>query len=69
LREKMPREASNSPGARALRQEGFVKLPGLWVTEEERDLVVFMAEKHLPEINRIKAEAERLDLLAGYGVK
>jgi hypothetical protein len=65
----MSRTASDSPGARALRQAGYVKLPGLWVTEEERDLVVFMAEKHLPEINRIKkAEAEKLDLLRGYEV-
>jgi hypothetical protein len=59
----MPRDASNSPGARALRLAGFVKIPSLWVTEEERALIIFMAEKHLPEINRIKDEAEwhRLD--------
>jgi hypothetical protein len=35
-----------------------VKIPSLWVTEEERALIIFMAEKHLPEINRIKSEAE-----------
>lgn len=54
----MPREVSNSPGARALRLAGFVKIPSLWVTEEERALIIFMAEKHLPEINRIKDQAE-----------
>lgn len=56
----MSRSASLSPGAVALRLAGFVKLPSLWVKEEERDLVVFMAEKHLPEINRIKDEIERI---------
>ncbi len=53
----MSRSASLSPGAVALRLAGFVKLPSLWVKEDERDLVVFMAEKHLPEITRIKNEA------------
>jgi hypothetical protein len=65
----MPREVSNSPGAQALRRAGYVKIPSLWVTEEERALIIFMAEKHLPEISQIKAEAERLDLLRGYDVK
>lgn len=54
----MTRSASDSPAARALRKAGFVKLPSLWVTEEERDLVIFMAEKHLPEINLIKRSAQ-----------
>ena len=48
---------------------GYVKIPSLWVTEEERALIIFMAEKHLPEISRIKAEAERLDLLRGYDLE
>jgi hypothetical protein len=65
----MPRDPSSSPGARALKLAGFVKIPSLWVTEEERALIIFMAEKHLPEISRIKAEAERLDLFRGYDVK
>jgi hypothetical protein len=65
----MPRDPSNSPGARALRRAGYVKIPSLWVTEEERALIIFMAEKHLPEISRIKAEAERLDLLMGYDLE
>jgi hypothetical protein len=54
----MPRDPSNSPGARALRLAGYVKIPSLWVTEEERALIIFMAEKHLPEINKIKERAE-----------
>lgn len=54
----MTRSEGDSPAARALRAAGYVKLPGLWVKEEERQLVIFMAEKHLPEINAIKRRAE-----------
>jgi hypothetical protein len=54
----MPREVSNSPGARALRQAGYVKLPAWWVTQEQFELLKYMAVKNLPEINRIKNEAE-----------
>jgi hypothetical protein len=65
----MPRDPSNSPGARALRLAGYVKLPAWWVTEEQLQLIEYMAKQNLAEINRIKAEAERLDLLRGYDVK
>ena len=41
-----------------MRLAGYVKIPSLWVTEEERALIIFMAEKHLPEINKIKERAE-----------
>jgi hypothetical protein len=54
----MPREASNSPGARALRLAGYVKSPSFWVTREQYELLKYMAEQNLPEITRIKAEAE-----------
>ena len=53
----MPREASNSPGARALRLAGYVKLPAWWVTEEQLQLIEYMAKQNLEEINRIKDEA------------
>jgi len=62
----MPREVSNSPGARALRLAGYVKLPAWWVTEEQMQLIEYMAKQNLAEINRIKDEAEKLDLLRGY---
>jgi hypothetical protein len=62
----MPRDPSNSPGARALRRAGYVKLPAWWVTEEQMQLIEYMAKQNLAEINRIKAEAEKLDLLRGY---
>jgi hypothetical protein len=54
----MPRDPSNSPGARALRLAGFVKLPAWWVTEEQLQLIEYMAKQNLAEINRIKDQAE-----------
>jgi hypothetical protein len=50
----MPREASNSPGARALRLAGYVKSPSFWVTREQYELILWMAKQNLEEINRIK---------------
>jgi hypothetical protein len=54
----MPRDASNSPGARALRLAGYVKLPAWWVTEEQLQLIQYMTKQNLAEINRIKDQAE-----------
>jgi len=53
----MPREASDSPGARALRRAGYVKLPAWWVTEEQFELIRYMCKGNLPEISRIKDES------------
>jgi hypothetical protein len=57
----MPRDASNSPGARALRLAGYVKLPGLWVTQEQLELVLYMARQNLDEVNRIKRQGNGYD--------
>jgi hypothetical protein len=54
----MPREVSNSPGARALRLAGYVKLPAWWVTQEQLELIEYMCRGNLPDINKIKLEAE-----------
>jgi hypothetical protein len=54
----MPRDPSNSPGARALRLAGYVKVPSWWVTEEQLELIAYMARQNLPEINKIKERAE-----------
>ena len=54
----MPRDPSNSPGARALRLAGYVKLPAWWVTREQFELIEYMAKQNLAEINRIKNEGE-----------
>jgi hypothetical protein len=50
----MPRDASDSPGARALRLAGYVKSPSFWVTREQYELILWLAEQNLEEINRIK---------------
>jgi len=53
----MTRDPSNSPGARALRLAGYVKLPAWWVTQEQFELVQYMTKQNLPEINKIKERA------------
>lgn len=50
----MTRSASDSPGARALRDAGYVKLPGWWVTQEQLELVEYLARQNLDDINKIK---------------
>ena len=54
----MPRDPSNSPGAQALRRAGYVKLPAWWVTEDQLELMAYMAKQNLPEINKIKERVE-----------
>jgi hypothetical protein len=53
----MTRAASDSPAARALRAAGYVKLPGWWVTQEQADLVEYMARQNIDKINAIKEKA------------
>ena len=50
----MTRSASDSPAARALRAAGYVKLPGWWVTQDQFELIEYMARQNLETINRIK---------------
>lgn len=45
----------HTPQSQALRDAGYVRVPsGVWVTAEERDLILYMAEQHLDIINKIK---------------
>ncbi len=45
----------STPQSEALRDAGFVRVPtGVWVTAEERELIVYMAEQHVDVINKIK---------------
>ncbi len=53
----MPREVSNSPGARALRLAGYVKLPAWWVTQEQLELIEYMAKQNKADIDAIKERA------------
>jgi hypothetical protein len=56
----MTRSASDSPAARALRDAGYVKLPGWWVTLEQYQMILWMAEKNKAEIDRIKQAAHSI---------
>lgn len=59
----MTRSASDSKAARALRDAGYVKLPGWWVQQSDFELIEYVARQRLPEINEIKERArdERQD--------
>lgn len=46
-----------SPGAQALRAAGFKPCPRWWLTQEQLDLVEYMARQNQDEVNRIRAEA------------
>jgi hypothetical protein len=47
-----------SRGALALRAAGYFPLPRFWVTQEQLDLIVYMAKQNESEVNRIRAEAK-----------
>lgn len=51
-----------SKGAQALRAAGFRPLPRWWVTQEQLDLIAYMARQNQDEVNRIRAEASRRPL-------
>jgi hypothetical protein len=53
----MSRTASDSPGARALRLAGYVKSPSFWVTQEQYEMIVWMAQQNKEEIEAIKERA------------
>jgi len=46
-----------SKGAMALRAAGFKPCPRWWLTQEQLDLVEYMAKQNQDEVNRIRAEA------------
>lgn len=50
-----------SPGAQALRAAGFKPCPRWWLTEEQIELVAYMAQQNEAEINRIREDAHRKD--------
>jgi hypothetical protein len=55
----MSREMSDSPAAQALRQAGFVKCPSWWITQDQLELIEYLARQNLEEINRIKEKAKQ----------
>jgi phosphoglucomutase len=44
-----------SPQAQAIRAAGFVRVPGgLWATQEQLELILYMLQQNLETINKIK---------------
>lgn len=43
--------------AKALRAAGYTPCPRWWLTQEQLDLVAYMAEQNAAEVNRIRGEA------------
>lgn len=50
-----------SPGAMALRAAGYKPCPRWWLTQEQLELVAYMARQNEAEVNRIREEAHRKD--------
>lgn len=43
--------------AGALRAAGYAPCPRWWLTQEQMDLVAYMAEQNAAEVNRIRGES------------
>jgi hypothetical protein len=41
-----------------LRAAGYVPLPRLWVTQEDMDIIMWMAKKHEGAVNAIRARRD-----------
>ena len=41
-----------------LRAAGYVPLPRLWVTQEDMDVIIWMAKKHEGAVNAIRGEVQ-----------
>lgn len=51
-----------SPQAQAIRAAGYVRVPGgLWATQEQLELIMYMLEQNLDHVTRIKRQVESLD--------
>ena len=50
-----------SPGAMALRAAGYKPCPRWWLTEEQMELVAYMASQNSAEVNRIRSKAAMPD--------
>lgn len=46
-----------SRAAKALREAGYKPLPRWWVTQDQLDLIEYMAKQNEAEVNRIRREA------------
>jgi len=46
-----------SPGAQALRAAGYKPCPRWWLTQDQMELVEYMARQNADDVNRIRNEA------------
>lgn len=54
-----PRHPEHNAVAWALREAGYKPAPRVWLTEEQMDLLMYMARQNGDDVNRIRAEARR----------
>jgi hypothetical protein len=48
-----------SPAVQALRDAGYQRLPPLWVTPEQMNVILAMAKENADAVNEIRAKARR----------
>ena len=60
------RGSGDGAGAQALRQSGYFRCPRYWVTAEQYELICYMMEQNRKEVERIKRDAEALEVYSGY---
>lgn len=60
------RGSGDGAGAQALRQAGYFRCPRYWVTAEQYELICYMMEQNRKEVERIKRDAEALEVYPRY---
>lgn len=55
--ERDPRHPDYKAVSDALRRAGYKPAPRVWLTEEQMDLLMYMARQNASDVNRIRAEA------------
>ena len=54
---KAPYNQSESPVSDALKAQGYIKLPRLWVRAEDMEIIHQLAHKYADDVNEIRARA------------
>lgn len=65
----MTNSRSIGPTAEALRKAGFIPVPRVWVTREDLEMILWMAKKHEPAVNEIRARVKQELIRAGYNIR
>lgn len=52
----MSSSGTDSPSGRALRAAGYKPCPRWWLTDEQLDLVEYMARQNSDDVNRIRGD-------------